>query len=182
MDWQPCLMVLAAAFFLTRLWLWDILLAPSVYWSSHIKATDIILLLQQTEIGPRCTCRLYCKMLLGFLSFLMVLVCTFSVSACCSCRFFFLICIKTIVRPGYDLLCLLVFNSSVYKVSCASLAVFKILHLLTHYSLYSVYYTVNYMGNDRMRFRTLRRNFLNIIASADELDIHVMHSGVPSIM
>lgn len=69
---------------LSRLWLWNIHLASFVYWSSHIKATHTILLLQQTEIGPKCTCRLYCKMLFSplnaawfLLSIFMVLVSSF---------------------------------------------------------------------------------------------------------
>ncbi len=33
-----------------------------------------------------------------------------------------------------------------------------------------------------MRFQTLHRNFLNIIASVDVPDIHAMQVGAPSIM
>ena len=44
---------------LWRLLLWDIHLA------ADFEATDSNLLSQQTEIGPECTCRLYCKMLLS---------------------------------------------------------------------------------------------------------------------
>ncbi len=56
------------------------------------------------------------------------------------------------------------------------------IHSLTHFSLYSVYCIVNYIGNDEMRFQTLRWNFLNIIASVDAPDICLMQAGVPSIM
>ncbi len=55
-------------------------------------------------------------------------------------------------------------------------------HSLTHYSLCRVYNIVNYIGNDWTRFRTLHRNFLNIIASVDVPDIHATQVGAPSIM
>lgn len=60
-----CFIVSTAAFSsnLSRLWLWDIHLASFVHRFSRIKATDMILLPQQTEIGPECTCRLYREIL-----------------------------------------------------------------------------------------------------------------------
>ena len=53
-------------------------------------------------------------------------------------------------------------------------------HSLAHYSLYSVYEIVNYIGNDQTRFRTL--HWKHIVASVDAPVICVTEAGAPSIM
>ncbi len=53
---------------------------------------------------------------------------------------------------------------------------------LTHCSLHSVYYIVNYTGFDWLIFQTLHWNFLNIIASVDSLNIYATQAGAHSII
>ncbi len=72
--------------------------------------------------------------------------------------------------PSSNRLCLrLTFSSCVWNR--------PLIHSLTHYSLYSVYYIVNHMGNDWTRFTTLHWKFLNIIASVDASDVCVTQAG-----